>query len=355
MRLRRGVLLAVLALVWWLGSPDGADGARCKDEEQCRDCFDRGMVQAVDESDTADCDPDDLIGTRREQAMALNVRYGVCAADVPGRPGSCRLTIRELNDCRRIRNNGSGRSWTAFKRATRRQCGRRVLTAANRARRQCLRSRSCECAIPADVTTSTTSTTTTTTSTTSTTSSTTTTSTVSTTTTTAGTAAGASTSTTTTTTTSTTTSTASEGPVVPRPEGSGCQQRCIQAVIEDCRDDCFRTCKGDQEASPKCFRACRNAQCDTLRRLCVPGENTDFDARGSQGLDPDYFACCKSQDDCDFDDEDTLACVPTTTTSTTSTTPSTSTTSTIPGQTTTTLIGTTTTLLGTTTTTLLGF
>jgi hypothetical protein len=332
------VLIAVVGWGWLLGGPPEAGARRCRDEAACRDCYDRTLTEVEDCAEA-----DDLITNREDRTQLFNVQYGVCAAQAPGRPGSCTLTIRALNKCRRTRVLSINRSWTTFKTNARRRCGRRAVAAASKARRQCLRSRECFCAAPTTTSTTTTSTSTTTTTTTTTTTSTTVTSTTSTSTTTG---TGTTATTTTATTTTTTTSTTTGGTVPPSPDGSDCQRACIARITASCQSDCVDSCKGDTEALPKCRRACRNGQCFDLRRFCAPSEDTDFEISNPQGLNPDYFACCKVSGECEgVDDEETLSCETTTTTTTTSTTSSIATTTTIPGATTTTTFTTTTTTL----------
>ena len=146
------------------------------------------------------------------------------------------------------------------------------------------------------------------------------------------------------------------GPAVPLetapPTGCGCQQQCIRTIVGNCFSQCLNACRGDQDALNLCQRACRNAQCASLRSTCA-----------SDAANPaaSYAACCSqcsSSGACDTDLDAIDLCTPTTsTTTTTSTSSSTSstgpTTTTFAGQTTTT---TTTTFAGqtsTTTTTLL--
>src|SRR5262245_40935610 len=228
----------------------------------------------------------------------FNVQYGICEELVPGRPGSCRLTIRGLNQCLRTRKVSINRSWTSFKASARRECGRKAVRAANRARRQCLRDAECPCSAPTTTTTSTTTTTTTSTTTTSTTTTTTTSTTTTTTAATMGIVRGGTTSTTTTSTTSTSSTTTSTTPVPPTPDGSACQQACIKHVARGCYSDCASSCGNSTAALPKCQRACRNAVCANLRRFCAPTADTDFDSNNPQGLNQDYFACCKINGDC---------------------------------------------------------
>jgi hypothetical protein len=344
-RIPSGVLIAVLACGWLLGTPPAASARRCKDDEACRSCFDRtlSLVEDCEEADT-------LIENRQSRTETFNVQYGICAELVPGRPGSCRLTIQGLNKCLRTRKVSINRSWTTFKGNARRECGRKAVRKADRARRQCLRDEACPCNAPTTTTTSTTTTTTTSTMSTSTTTTTTTTSTTTTTTAaTMGVVRGGTTSTTTT----STTSTSSTTPVPATPDGSTCQQACIKRVARGCYSDCASSCGNSTGALPKCQRACRNAQCATLRKLCAPTPDTDFDSNNPQGLNQDYFACCKINGTCDADDEDTLSCVTTTTTTSTTSTSSTSSTSTSSTLFTTTTLFPTTTLIPTTTTTTL--
>lgn len=277
--------------------------------------------------------------TRTQEA---NIGYGVCSDIAPERPGSCTLTIRALNRCGATREGQIGRAWSIFKRRARRQCGRRTYRFAYKQFRACVRTAACAC--PADIPTTTTRPTTTTTTivtstTTTTSTSTTTTSTSTTAPTTTTTIAGATTtsSTTTTTTTSTTTTTTTSGGgggAVPlAPDGSRCQQECIERVAATCFSDCRDSCGSATGLSlTKCYRACRNGQCGELRRQCVPNDNTDFDGNNPGVLDAQYFVCCKGPrgGDCDVeDDDDSLACAPTTTTtSTTVTTTSSSSTTT---------------------------
>lgn len=334
------MLIAVLACGWLLGAPPGVSARKCKDEAACRDCLDRTLSEVEDCSDA-----DTLITNRQDRTTTFNVQYGICAELAPGRPGSCTLTIRALNKCARTRVRAVNRSWTTFKKNARRMCGREAMAAANKARRQCLRDAACFCAAPTTTSTTTTSTSTTTSST-STTTSTTAGSTTSTTTTSVTTTSGtASTATTTTSTTfsSTTTTTGGGPPPPPTPDGSECQLACINRVVAGCYSDCVSSCGPSTGALPKCERACRNGQCADLRKLCVPSENTDFESNNPQGLNQNYFACCKVNETCDDDTEESLSCETTTTvTTTTSTSSTTSTTGT--GLTTTTITITTTTL-----------
>jgi hypothetical protein len=132
------------------------------------------------------------------------------------------------------------------------------------------------------------------------------------------------------------------------PVGCNCQQQCIRTIVGNCYSQCLNACRGDQDALNLCQRACRNAQCASLRRAC---------ASDAENPAASYAACCSQCSaaiTCSTDDLDTESlCTPTTTTST-STTTSSSTSST--GVTTTTFAGqatstTSTTFVGQTTTT----
>src|SRR5262249_46191826 len=129
------------------------------------------------------------------------------------------------------------------------------------------------------------------------------------------------------------------------PPGCNCQQRCIRGIVGDCFDQCDLACKGDLDALKLCQRACRNAQCASLRANC---------AADNPNASVIYLGCCaqcESSGACDEDRDAEALCTPTTTTTSTTTT---STTSTSSGPTTTTFAGQTTTsstLIPTTSTT----
>lgn len=135
------------------------------------------------------------------------------------------------------------------------------------------------------------------------------------------------------------------------PAGCGCQQQCTRTIVGNCYSLCLNACRGDNDALNLCQRACRNAQCASLRRSC---------ASDAANPAPSYAACCSQCLDSsgvscsDSDQTAEELCTPTTTTTTTSTTSTSTstittvvTTTTFAGQTTTTptMITTTTTLL----------
>jgi len=130
------------------------------------------------------------------------------------------------------------------------------------------------------------------------------------------------------------------------PVGCNCQQQCIRTIVGNCFNQCQSACRGDRDALNLCQRACKNAQCASLRRAC---------ASDASNPAASYAACCSqcsASGACDDDLDAESLCTPTTTTTTTTTSTSTSstgvTTTTFAGQTTTT---TTTTFAGQTTTT----
>jgi hypothetical protein len=303
-----------------------AGAARCPkaDREACRECFDAALVDGVPGVKGGDGCPEaeSLVTGRRTRTQEANIALGVCKEAAPEEPGSCGRTIRALNRCLRTRQVDVNQAWTLFKGRARARCGQRAVAVADRERRACLRDEACGCPVAVAsllITTSQDTTTTTTTSTSTSTTSTT----------------AASGTTTTTTTVTTTTS-----PPL-NPTGSVCQGQCIARVAGNCYARCRESCGGSVDALPKCQRACRNRQCTDLRAVCAPTDNTDFESNNPGRLDEQYFVCCKGprgDGECELDDSDGVACVPTTT-STTSTT-----------ETTTTTVATTTTLVFTTTT-----
>ena len=126
------------------------------------------------------------------------------------------------------------------------------------------------------------------------------------------------------------------------PPGCSCQRQCIRGIVGGCFDACITACKGDLDALALCNRACRNAQCASLRANCT------MDSEKATS----YLACCEqcaSSGACDDDRDAESLCTPTTSTTTTTTT---STTSTSTGPTTTTFAGQTTSTSTTSTTTI---
>src|SRR5262245_64858965 len=92
-------------------------------------------------------DAEPFISDRLSRAEGFGNAYGVCAELVPGRPGSCRLTIRGLDKCRRTRAADFLRSWKTFSTQVRKleDCERATKVEARKLRRQCLRKRDCPC------------------------------------------------------------------------------------------------------------------------------------------------------------------------------------------------------------------
>jgi len=123
--------------------------------------------------------------------------------------------------------------------------------------------------------------------------------------------------------------------------GCNCQQQCIRGVVGRCYDQCQSACRGDRDALNLCQRACRNAQCASVRAAC---------ASDAPNPAASYAACCSQCSaviTCSTDDQTAVEiCTPTTSTTTTTTTSS-STSST--GVTTTTFAGQQTTTTTTTT------
>ncbi len=297
--------MACLFLAWPVLLPPIAGAARCptEDREACRECYDSTLLDDCPEADN-------LIAGRQNRIMDANIALGVCKDQAPEEAGSCGRTIRALNRCLRTRRVDVNGAWTLFKQRARARCSRRAVSAANTARRRCVRDAACGCAVPVSallITPSADSTTTT--------------STTSTTTTTSGSG--------TTTTTSTTVTTTTSPPL--RPDGSRCQRQCIARIASNCYTRCQQSCGDSVDALPKCQRACRNRQCTDLRAVCAPNDNTDFDSNNPGRLDPEYFICCKGprgDGECEFDEPEGVACAPTTTSTTTTSTTSTSTTTT---------------------------
>jgi hypothetical protein len=130
------------------------------------------------------------------------------------------------------------------------------------------------------------------------------------------------------------------------PPGCNCQQHCIRGVVGNCYDQCQSACRGDKDALNLCQRACRNAQCASVRAACASDAPTPAAS---------YAACCSqcaAAISCSTNDQ-AAANICTPTTSTTTTTASSTTTSSSTGPTTTTFAGQQTTTTSVTTTTLL--
>jgi hypothetical protein len=114
----------------------------------------------------------------------------------------------------------------------------------------------------------------------------------------------------------------------PRPLGSDCQSACIQRQAGDCFSQCLKACQGDRDATTLCGDGCGDANCNLLIRKCTIPDDPD-DASALSKRDPQYLLCCGPDfENCEEDDEESIPCEATTTSSTvTSTTETTSTTS----------------------------